>query len=292
MARKQQDIPIVLSLLILAVCLGLGGWFVWSYFRSPGDKVVAVIETPQPATRPQRPERAQRRTPRPRATNQQPRPFNEGIRRESRTRWLVRADNVLVRVDLPSEGEPKLDYWMVNILSDPQRDAATAREAILDDRSLAKPLGLSAEQLTSLRKVSLTGNLKLTAGDLRVLDATPEVVKQLQLVTITSRVPLEAAEEQALGKGVADYVRAAGREARVAAEQAVVASVRDIAARHQADIQKSQEEQLAILTSILTPQRTEQFKAIAAKNEQAPATAPSSPSTRPAAAPTTAPSPS
>ncbi len=282
MAQKQQDIPIVLSLLILAACLALGGWFVWGYFRSPADKVVAVIETPQPATRPQRAERAPRRAPRPRATPPKPRPFNEGIRRESRTRWLVRADNVLVRAEVPAEGDPRLEYWMVDLLSEPHRDAAKAREAILEDRSLAKPLGLSAGQVSDLEKVQLTGNLKLSAGDLRVLDATPEQVKQLQLVTITSRVPLESAEDQALGKTLAEFVHATDREARLAAERAVVASVREIAAKHRAEIKKSQDEQLTILTDILTPQRVEQFKSLVPQAEPTPATAPSPPATNPA----------
>lgn len=290
MARKQRDIPIVLSLLILAVCLALGGWFVWGYFRSPSDKVVAVIETPQPAPRTPRPERAPRREPRPRTTNPQPRPFNEGIRRESRARWLVRADNVLVRAVVPAEGDPKLDYWMVNALSEPQRDAAAAREAILNDQNLVKELGLSAEQVASLRKVSLTGNLKLTTGDLRVLNVTPELVRKLQLATITSRVTLEPAEEQSLGKQLGEFVHATGREARVAAEKSVIAAVREVAAKHQADIKKAQEDQLAILTDILTPARIEQFKTLEAQSKQAPATAPSSPSTRPAPSLTTAPS--
>lgn len=287
MPRAEKDIPVVLSLVILLACLGLGGWFVWSYFRSPADKVVAVIQMPEPATRPAR----QARPARPRATNQ-PRPFVEGIRRESRTRWLVRADNVLLCADVPAEGKPTLDYYMFNVLTEPQRDAATARDAIVNDPAVAAQLGLSADQVASLRKVSLTENVELSAGDLRVLGVTPDMVKVLQLATITSIVPLEPAEQETLAKGISEFIHASGREPRIAAERAVTAAVREVAAKHGPEIKKSQDARLAIMTDILTPQRTEQFKTLAPRHTPGATTVPSGQVTNPAPPSTTSPSPS
>src|SRR5688572_1537804 len=172
-----RDIPVWLTLVILLLCIGGGGWLVWKYTNTnaPGPIVITPSNPRAALVKNWKPEDANAantaalRTPR-RTPQQQQDDDSDGIKPLTPNRsWRVRAGNAYMSVSVGRKGDLELSTNYRSFYTPEQNTLVIMRQRLLQDQAMRDMIKLTDEQLDKLKKVPPPEGMKMSDDEKKKL---------------------------------------------------------------------------------------------------------------------------
>ena len=173
-----RDIPVWLTLVILLLCIGGGGWLVWKYTNTnaPGPIVItpsnpraALVKNWKPEDASTANTAAMRTSRRP---TQQQDDDSDGIKPLAPNRsWRVRAGNAFMSVSVgrknPNDLELSTNYR--SFYTPEQNQIVIMRQRLIQDQAMRDMIKLTDEQLDKLKKVPPPEGMKMSDDEKKKL---------------------------------------------------------------------------------------------------------------------------
>lgn len=237
--RSARSIPIWLSLLVILVCAGGGVWLVMWYFRTPVAirQVVGDVQANSqgvanaPANR--------RGNQGNRSAQQPPRRPEESVRamgtHNGVTRWVVRSGNAFIEISQPQDKAARFEFkqFAQNLLTPEDREIFILVIRVSADAKVAEYLKMTPQQKSELDAV---------------------FGSRLMAMSVSQ------ADRQQIAKVWA--VRQAAPESDQARDRLVVALLRQVARRSEAQTRIDWAARVQKARAIFTPEQIEAYKAM------------------------------
>jgi hypothetical protein len=172
-APPVRDIPIWLTLLILLLCIGGGGWVVWKYTNTnppepitiaPGHPRAALVKNWRPSEDGGGggPSRGPRK-------NQDD--DSDGVKSLTPNRsWRVRAGNAYMFVNVGRKGDLEISPNYRSIYTPEQNQLVIMRQRLLQDEAMREFIKVAPDQLAKLKNVPAPEGMKMGADEKKKLD--------------------------------------------------------------------------------------------------------------------------
>lgn len=227
--HTPTQLPIWLSLLIILLCLGGGGWFLWNTFMASDVRVSRVDVDPNAPPNSESPRagdgaRGGGGPPPGMRRDGGPRPYrgqgSEAIALLRDRAWSVRAGSVYLRLNRDRGGTwyPSISFADYRFLPEGQRDLLAIRRYVIEYNHIQQRLGTTPEQVDALKAMGDGGRLALLPDEQALL------LSRWNAVVAASEAGHEAAAQAML-----DELRRVGGEAIQRIQPEAVARVTEIA---------------------------------------------------------------
>jgi hypothetical protein len=232
-----RDIPVWLTLVILLLCVGGGGWLVWKYTNTnaPGPIVITPSNPRAALVKNWRPEdagsasaAAMRTTRRP----QQQDDDTDGIKPLTPNRsWRVRAGTAYMTFNIGKKGDAELTSANYRTFyTTEQNQLVIMRQRLLQDQAMRDMIKLTDEQLAKLKGVPPPEGMKMSDDEKKKLTGLFEA-----------------------------YRAAKDGKSQQAAEAAVVAALNEIGTRRFEETKAYMVKRVEAIQTAMTPDQIKQF---------------------------------
>jgi hypothetical protein len=168
--RPVRDIPVWLTIVILLLCIGGGGWLVWKYTKTnapgpiviaPGNPRAALVKNWRPSDDAGMALRTARR-------NQDD--DSDGVKALTPNRsWRVKAGNAYMFVNLTRKNEAEITPNYRSIYTPEQNQLVIMRQRLMQDDAMREFIKVTPEQLAKLRTVPPPEGMKMTPDEKKKL---------------------------------------------------------------------------------------------------------------------------
>jgi hypothetical protein len=252
--RPVRDIPIWLTLLILLLCIGGGGWVVWKYTNTnppepitiaPGSPRAALVKNWRPSEDGGGVNRGPRR-------NQDD--DTDGVKALTANKsWRVRAGNAYMFVNVGRKGDLEISPNYRSIYTPEQNQLVIMRQRLLQDDAMREFIKITPEQLAKLKSVPPPEGMKMGADEKKKLEDAFQA-----------------------------YRSAKDSKAQEAAEKAVVAALDEIGKRRFEETKAYMVKRVEAIQSAVTPDQIKLFHEGSSRAAVPAAASPGKPTANPA----------
>jgi hypothetical protein len=221
--RKQ--IPRWVSVIVVLLFVAGGAWLVWAYL---GGR--AWFGQPETFGESDPPSAHMRDAP----------AMPDGIRQVRPDVWMVRAGGVGMNVRKQRDGTVSLSPYYQSGIDPAQQSVLSARWRLPRDQAMAKAVGATSDQIARLRKLPGAGGGGWGGNG--------------------GAIEMEPGDSDQLKKLWSAYASADGA-ARDQAEAELIAGLTDLGARRMDATKRANDERVAQVQSILTPEQLRKFQA-------------------------------
>jgi hypothetical protein len=167
-----RDIPVWLTLVILVLCIGGGGWLVWKYTNTnaPGPIVITASNPRAALVKNWRPDDASANPAAMRTPRKTQDDDSDGVKALTPNRsWRVRAGNAYMSVSLNRKNEIELSTNYRSFYTPEQNQLVIMRQRLLQDQAMRDMIKMTEDQLAKLKTVPPPEGMKMADDEKKKL---------------------------------------------------------------------------------------------------------------------------